>query len=240
MDTRRLAADLLLGAVIALVAPAGAAAAHKERVLNWSGYRWTVRHAAKPGPPLHNLWGDSKANVRVLPNGRLRVNIVRGRSVEVVGPRTGYGRYTWVVETDMSTADPFRVAAFFVRGTRGEQDIEFSRWGEPLMQAPGTWVSWLGQVKRVGWASFAVTPDPPYTIRIDWRPKRSRFSVADRIGTVLVDRTIKSIPAGRHVAPRISYWLYPGHGQLLSPYTPQTVHPPVIIRSFRYERRSSG
>lgn len=237
MDARRLAATLVLGALTALAAPTPALAAHKQRVFHWSGYRWTVRYSAKPGPPLNNLWGDSKANVRVLPDKRLQVNIVQGRSVEVVGPRTGYGRYTWVVDTDMSTADPFRVAAFFVRGTRGEQDIEFCRWAEPLMQSPGTWVSWLGQVKRVGWASFAVTPTPPYTIRIDWGVRKTRFFVRDAIGSVLVDRTIKSVPAGRHVAARISYWLYPGHGQWLSPYTRDTVHPPVIVRAFKYQSR---
>ena len=236
MDARRLAATVVLGTLTALAAPTIAPAAHKARVFTWSGYRWTVRYSAKPGPPLHNLWGDSKANVRVLPNRRLRVNIVQGRSVEVVGPPTGYGLYTWVVDTDMSTADPFRVAAFFVRGTRGEQDIEFCRWAEPLMQAPGTWVSWLGQRKRVGWASFMVTPLPPYTVRIDWRRQTTRFTVADSLGAMLVDQTIKSIPTGLHVAPRISYWLYPGHGEFLSPYTRATVHPPVIVRSFRYVR----
>lgn len=113
----------LVVAMLGALPVAGAEAAREQRVLDWSGYRWTVRHSVKRENPGRNLWGDSRANVRVQRDGRLRVNIVKGRSVEVVGPRMGYGRYTWVVDSDMSTADPFRVVGFFVRGVGAHDHV---------------------------------------------------------------------------------------------------------------------
>lgn len=230
---------LLVLAVLALPAsPADAAKHHhrkaKERVINWSGYRWTVRtekHRANPG---NNRWSDSKANVALTKSGRLRLNIVKGRAAEVVGPRTTYGRYTWVVDSDLSLADPFRVAAFFVRGSGAEQDIEFSRWGEPFAEAAASWVSWRNPKTRLGWGAFLVSPLTPYTVEIDWRPAVTRYSVRDSAGTVLLDTTFPSAPARSRVSPRVSYWLYPGHGTHVNPYTSATLHPPLLLRSFRF------
>ena len=234
MTSFRSVAALLLAALVTL--PANAADARTPRVLEWSGYRWTVRHSTKPENPGKNLWGDSRAHVRVQRDGRLRLNIVGGRSAEVVGPRTGYGRYTWVVDSDMSTANAFRVVALFVRGTNAEQDIEFCRWGEPESGAAGTWVSWEKDRIRRGFEPFIVTPTPPYKVQIDLRRRSTRFGVRDGAGAVLLDRTFRTPPAGRHIAPRVSYWLYPGHPQHLNPYTIADVHPPVIVRSFKYRR----
>jgi hypothetical protein len=167
----------------------------------------------------------------------LRVNIVKGRAVEIIGPRTTYGRYRWVVKTDLSNADPFRVIAFFVRGTGGEQDIEFSRWGEPLMGTVGSWVSWR-RATRIGHGFFGVSPVAPYTIDIEWKIGATRYTVHDGAGTLLLETTFASSSGGRHISPRISYWLYPGHGTSRNPFTRASVHPPVVIKSFTFTRRS--
>ena len=237
MFRSRSALVALLGvAAIVLAGAAPALAADRyDRFFNWSGYRWGVRTTKKPASPGHNRWGDSRQNVRVRGDKTLRVNISKGRAVEIVGPPTGYGTYRWVVESDLSTVDPFRVAAFFIHGDRAEQDIEFSRWGDPLLTTVGSWVSWRKRV-RLGFGLFAVAPAPPYTVIIDWKVGATHFVVRDATGAALVDTTFASVGGGRHTAPRISYWLYPGHGTSLNPYTASTRHPPVIVRSFRYRR----
>ena len=154
-----------------------------------------VRSNQKPANPGHNRWGDSRSNVRVRSDKTLRLDIFAGRSVEVVGPPTGYGRYRWVVKTNLSTIDPFRVAAFFVHGTGGEQDVEFSRWGHRRADAAGTWVTWRKRT-RLGFGPFGVSPAVPYTIDIDWRPGTTRFAVRDATGATLVDTTHPSSRPG--------------------------------------------
>jgi hypothetical protein len=122
--------------------------------------RWTVRSTTERANPGHNRWGDSRRNARVRSDKTLAVNIANGEAVEVVGPPTGYGRYRWVVRTDLSTIDPYRVAGFFVYGNSGEQDVEFARWGDPSFATGGSWVTWRKQT-RLGFGFFAVSPTPP-------------------------------------------------------------------------------
>jgi hypothetical protein len=233
---RRTLVALLALTALTLVAPGARAADRYDRFFSWSGYRWAVRTTKKPATPGHNVWGDSRQNVRVRGDRTLRVNIFRGKAVEIVGTSpTGYGRYRWVVESDVSATDPFRVAAFFVHGDRGEQDIEFSRWGDPLLTTAGSWVTWR-RSRRLGFGFFAVSPVPPFILDIDWMVGATRFTVRDSSRTTLLDTTVPSVGGGRHTAPRISYWLYPGNGPSVNPYTSATVHPPIIVRSFRYRR----
>ncbi len=230
-------AALLAVAGVVLFGTAAQAADRYDRSFGWSGYRWSVRSTTGRADPGHNRWGDTRNNVRVRSDGTLRVNISKGKAVDVVGPRTTYGRYRWIVDSDLSTVDPFRVAAFFVHGTGGEQDVEFSRWGDPLLTTAGSWVTWRKRT-RLDFDFFAVTPSPPYTVIVDWKIGVTRFAVRDRHGTTLLDRTIPSSSGGRHIAPHISYWIYPGTGTRLSPFTAATIHPPIIVRSFRYTRRA--
>lgn len=231
-----LRALLLAVGALSVAAPAAQAAEHYDRAFNWSGYRWTVRSTTGPSNPGHNRWGDSRMNVRVLPDKTLRVNISRGKSVEMVGPSTGYGRYRWVVGSDLSTVDPFRVVAFFVYGAGSEQDVEFSRWGDATSSTAGTWVTWRRQT-RLGFGSFAVTPAAPYTIEIDWHVGATRFTMRDATGATLLDTVFPSSRPSRRTAPHISYWAFPGWAGNRSRFTAATVHPPVIVQSFAYRPR---
>jgi hypothetical protein len=222
-------------ALIVLSVPAAEAADRYDRKFQWSGYRWTVRSTEHRADPGNNRWGDSRRHVRVRRDGSLRLRIARGRSVDVVGPRTGYGRYRWIVRTDLSKADPFRVSAFFVHGRRAEQDVEFSRWGEPDSVNAGSWVTWFKR-RRLDFRVFPVPSAPPYTLVIDWRSRKTRFVVRDATGLAALDTTVATHWGGRHIAPHISYWHYPGHGTSLSPYTADTVHPALIVESFAYRK----
>jgi hypothetical protein len=227
----------LLAALVLVAAPipSATAAERGDRTLRWSGYTWTVRETKGRADPGNNRWGDTVWNARVRRDGSLRLNISKGKAVELIGPRTGYGTYRWVVETDVRRVDPFRVIAFFVRGTGGEQDIEFSRWGDRGQTSVGTWVSWRRRT-RLKFEFFAVDGPPPYTVQITWRPKRTRYTVRDANRRVVLDQTYASSPAGRRVSPRLSYWIYPGHGSFRHRFTSKTVHPPVIVRDFSFSK----
>jgi hypothetical protein len=52
----------------------------------------------------------------------------------------------------------------------------------------------------------------------------------------MLDTTYPTRGGGRHIAPRISYWRYPGTATRRPAFTTATVHPPVIVQSFRYVR----
>ena len=231
---RRTCALLLALAALAVATPAGQAAERYDRAFNWSGYRWTVRSTTQGANPGHNRWGDSRTNARVRSDKSLAVNIAAGRSVEVVGPSTGYGTYRWVVATDLSTIDAFRVAAFFVYGMGGEQDVEFARWGDASFATAGSWVTWRRQT-RVGFGFFAVSAAAPYAIDIDWRIGASRFTMRDASGATLLERTFSSSAPARRAAPHISYWVYPGDGKNRSPFTAASIHPPIVVESFQYQ-----
>jgi hypothetical protein len=222
-------------AALVVAAPAAQAADRFDRALHWSGYRWLVRSTKSPASPGHNRWGNTRWNASVLGNRALRLNISKGRSVELVGPPTGYGTYRWVVETDLSTVDPFRVAAFFVDGMGGEQDVEFSRWGHPELTTAGSWVTWRKRT-RLGFGYFPVSAAAPYTIEVDWHVGATRFTVRDASGATLLNRVDRSSRPGRHTSPRMSYWIYPGQGANRSQFTAATVHPPLVVRSFKYRK----
>lgn len=222
---------IVVAAASAAAGPAGAAV-RKDRVIWWSGYRWTVRADAQPSPPGDNVWGDSRAHVRKLRDGRLRLNMVGLTSTELIGPRAGYGRYRWVLDSDMSKISPFRVVALDVQGTRGELDVEFSRWGVPMPEQ-GSWVAWQNG-QRLDYGLFGVTPRAPYVIVIDWRRGKTKFSVRDRTGKSLLVKTTRSPVAGRFVSARIAYWHFHAQYATPSPFTTSTRHPPVIVRSFRF------
>ena len=230
--TRRLIlCAAVAGLSLAAAQPAGAET--YKRKLNWSGYTWKVRVAKKENPG-NNAWGDSTQNVRVQSDGSLRLGITTGKpwkSVELAGVRRlGYGRYRWVVNSDMS--NPSNVFALFVRdmavssASRGEQDVEFARWSVHDVN-PGWFVSWTKKLKTFD--DFPVTNVAPYVIEIAYRPRSVHFVVRDAAATVLLDRTVRARTTGKLLYPRMSYWLLPN--------SPRDVAPaPVIVKSFRFSR----
>ncbi|HMS61499.1 MAG TPA: hypothetical protein PKD63_04400 [Solirubrobacteraceae bacterium] len=224
----------ITGALLLLAAmPAVAEAERYRRSFPWSGYRWQVRLATGEDPG-HNDWGDSARNVRVRPDGTLRLAIVRDgskrRSVELATVRRlGYGRYRWVVGSKLGRLDHFSVLALFTNDTvhrapYGEQDFEFTHWGN-AGAPPGWAVSWSQRVKAFD--GFSLSNLAPYTIDITWRLSVVRFHMRDGGGVVLYDVTRPMLSNGRFMAARMSYWLFPGFPRELLP-------PPVIVRDFEF------
>ena len=235
-NRRTMSKRLLLCALVASVTLTWAQPASAEkyrRQFSWSGLTWKVRLAERENPGK-NAWGDSKENVRVRSDGSLRLGITTGptwRSVEVAGARSlGYGRYRWVVDTDLS--NPTNVFALFVRdmavssASHGEQDIEFSRWSVPELE-PGWLVSWSKTGRA--FSSFPMTNRAPYVVEIIWRRGSVRFFMGDAGGAVLVDRTVRARTTGKLLYPRMSYWLLPGSPR-------EQAVPPVILDSFRFTK----
>jgi hypothetical protein len=226
-------------ALLALL-PAGASAERYRRQFAWSGQQWQVR-LAKRENPMRNTWWDSRENVRVLKNGSLRMAITRAgrtwRSVEIAGTRRrGYGRYRWVVESDLMPRSLWTVFALFTddsvhRSPYGEQVFEFSHWGDPL-SLPGWAVSWSKRRKARAVKSHVSFPmsagGGPYQVDVDWRPPQVRYVVRDAAGTAVFDRAWPTASDGQFMVPRMSFWLQEGFP------TTMAVPPAMIVRSFKF------
>ena len=97
--------------------------------------------------------------------------------------RLGYGRYRWVVDTDLS--NPSNVFALFVRdmavssASHGEQDIEFARWSPTTSTRGG---SSPGRRGRKTYSNFPTTNRAPYVVEITGDAATSISSCATPAG----------------------------------------------------------
>lgn len=208
------------------------------RKLYWSGTTWTVRHTYGPSNPGHNTFADGKRSAWVDNQNRLVLNIDKGRAVEIIGPYTDYGTFTWSVDSDLSNLDLWRVIGLFIWVPDGnEQDIEFARWGAP--NEPTGWsVGWTRHV-RTSFTNFSVTSHTPYTVRLIWTPLSTHYVIVDSIGGVLIDvsypQLFPNTLNNTESQPRMNYWLWPGvDGVRLSKHRRFNVHPVLRFNSFNF------
>jgi hypothetical protein len=217
-----------------LFAPAAAHAETYPTTFKWSGYTWQARHAVNEGPGNNNFCAgnvsvksDGLHLALVTKSGRYCSSMVRGKY------ERGYGTYTWVVSSDLSAQNPWDVSAFFthdiVTKHRGEQDLEFARWGEPQIK-PGWWVSW-SNTKSAG--NFDVTSDAPYTLQISWyRSGYLHFTVRGSDGEYILNKTTTTKVSGRYITSYMSHWIF----QDTKPKLP--AHPAdLVIRSFKFTKQ---
>jgi hypothetical protein len=204
----------------------------EARSIKWSGYRWDVRTSVIREQPGNNFWSDSRGNVRVLRDGRLRLapTKVGGSrfSAEIMTRKElGLGRYEWVIDTDLRTLHRNRVVGLFTYPSgldrAGEQDIEFSRWGD-LTNPLGWVVSWQGQQERL-FSRFAVGR-PPYRCSITWRLTVAQFACSNAKRVLVAAAWPAVQPPLTHA--HVSYWIFRKR------YADPKVEAPVILRSFRF------
>lgn len=218
---------VVLSALVALPAAAQA------RTLKWSGYTWTVR-SGTGGPGVNNIWSAQNASVR---HANLILRIVERRNVwtstELTSNRIfGFGRYRWVVNSDLSQASPAAVLGLFTYSPKmtpsfGEQDFEFTRaWSAHLW--PGWFVSWNASNHRA-FGNFDVPSAPPYTATITWLRGSISFRLTDWQGQVIFRRTVKTKAVPRGIRAHINYWVTDHNGITAPDATPQ-----ISIRSFKY------
>ncbi|MGZ6634291.1 MAG: hypothetical protein ACXVII_15260 [Solirubrobacteraceae bacterium] len=209
-------------------------AAH-AKTLQWSGYAWSLR-AGTGGPGVGNIWSDRNATVK---KGNLLLSIVPSEtictSVELTSNWTvGFGRYRWVVNSDLSQASPASVLGLFTYSPQmapsfGEQDFEFTRaWSAPPQLWPGWLASWHAGTARA-FSNFDVPSTPPDTATITWRKRSISFLLTHRYHRVVFSRTVKTglVPKGLRV--HMNYWV-----ANQSPVAARGAAPQMSIRSFTY------
>ena len=189
----------------------------RPRSLSWSGHSWTVRPADWGGLPGPNLWSARNAAVA---GGALRLEIDRARRgwtcAEIHSRRSfGYGRYQFVVNSDLARLDPWVVLGLFTyasdgAGAHNEIDIEIARWGQ---RGDTTNAQFVQQPARArgNTERFTLPPRPPYTMWWDWTPGRIAWGVTDGTGALVSarSRATRFKPAGEHV--HLNLWLAGGH-----------------------------
>ena len=189
----------------------------RTRTLSWSGLSWTVRAADWGGSPGPNLC--SARNVAV-DGGTLRLAINRARRgwtcAEIQSRKSfGYGRYEFVVNSDLAQLDPWVVLGLFTYADDrprpyNEIDIEVARWGDrrdptntQLVQQP---YRRRGNTKRI-----TLPPRPPYTMWWDWTRGSIAWGITDGTGALVSARSKPTPfkPAGELV--HLNLWLAEGH-----------------------------
>jgi hypothetical protein len=195
----------ILGIVAALVAPG---VAHAETI-QWSGYTWHVR--AGRGGPAGNLFSPEGVTVK---DGALTLAITssaggwQSAEVELREP-LGYGRYEWIVNTNLSGVDPQAVLGMYtwdntIASPNGEIDIEAARWGDATDPRSGQFTVQPNDRHR-----FHFTDRPPYRCAFVWRAGSIEFTATDARGAVnghwrVTRRVPKATPT---VYPHINLWL---------------------------------
>jgi len=204
----------------------------RTRTISWSGHAWTVRPARWGGLPGPNRW--SARNVAV-EGGILRLAIDRTSRgwtcAEVQSRRSfGYGRYEFVVNSDVSRLDPWVVLGLFTYDGRipsphNEIDIEVAKWGYRRHRGNAQFV--LQRAGAHGDAKLIeLPPRPPYTMWWEWTPGNVVWGTTDGTGALVSTRSKPTSfePAGEHV--HLNLWLAEGH----APAKPVTID----IAGFRH------
>ena len=208
------------------------AAPSRARTLSWSGHRWTVRPASWGGAPGPNRWSAGNVSVE---GGILRLELKQRRRgwtcAEIHSRRSfGYGRYEFVVNSDLSRLDPWAVLGLFTYGDNipsphNEIDIEVAKWGRHLARTNAQFVEQphaaRGHSKRI-----TLPPRPPYTMWWQWTSGNITWGITDATGALVSARAkaTRLEPAGERV--HLNLWLAEGH----APARPMTIE----IASFRH------
>jgi hypothetical protein len=204
-------------AVITLHPSPGRHRRKRRRPLSWSGYSWTVRPAAWDGLPGPNRWSAKNVTVE---DGILRLEINRTRRgwtcAEIQSRRSfGYGRYEFVVNSNLARLDPWVVLGLFTYSDdmphpHNEIDIEVAKWGYRRDRTNTQFVEQRagrrGSLKRV-----TVPPRPPYTMWWDWTPGNIAWGITDGTGALV---SARSKPTGLEPAGELAHlnlWLSEGH-----------------------------
>lgn len=189
----------------------------RRQTLFWSGHSWTVRPANWGGSPGPNRWSAQNVTVE---GGILRLEINRTRRgwtcAEILSHESfGYGRYEFVVNSDLTRLDPWVVLGLFTYAAErpsphNEIDIEVAKWGRRAEPTNAQFVTQpfrtRGNTKRI-----TLPPRPPYTMWWDWTRGDITFGITDATGALVSKRSTATRfePAGELV--HLNLWLAEGH-----------------------------
>jgi hypothetical protein len=226
-----------------------------KKTLSWSGYTWDVRETQDTHGPGPNAWSDSAATAFVDGSGYMNLKISQEgglwRCVELEGPHLGYGKYTWVVDTDPTSWQIQPVLGLFTYddtddGTAHwrEIDIEFSKWNfapepsrswfsvQPIQTPAGTTSGGSPAInyfeQRI--SDHAVNANIPYTCSFTWQKGQVYFRVTDSLGNLIGENLVNdAVPVPDNETIRMNLWLIGGQ-------PPADANPVIVkIRSFAFE-----
>lgn len=198
------------------------------RELSFAGETWQVKTSESKIAPGPNYWSDANDQVWVDSEGmHLSIKRKYGRwqcSEVNTKNATGYGTYTFVVDSSFSTYDQNVVAGFFTWDPKNEEanreiDIEFAAWG----QSSGTRGQYVVQPYTT--SDRIVTFDPQMqgsfsTHRIVWTPDTITFSsyhgdvnpdsLASNLNLMQQWQFTGKPPTSGNAHFRINLWLFNG------------------------------
>lgn len=201
------------------------------RILEFSGYQWSVKahnHPAGPGP---NRFSDRKEDVWVDDDGlHLTISKRDGNwySTEVILQKSfGYGTYIFHTRTRPEYMDPNVTAGFFTWDAELpwpniELDFEFARWSNPDDPTNAQFV--VQPFTTPGnWLRYRIEPDEndPYLTqlmtwqkgRVDFKTARGRFDsprIPEEAVIAAWTHTGTTVPEPRKENVRINLWLDEG------------------------------
>ena len=192
-------------------------ASHRAPLLSWSGHAWKVRPASWGGLPGPNRWAASNVTVQ---DGILRLAINRARRgwtcAEIQSRRSfGYGRYEFVVNSNLARLDPWVVLGLFTYAEDGvpshnEIDIEVAKWGHRRDPTNAQFVQQPhrepGNTKRI-----TLSHHPPYTLWWEWTPGRIVWGATDAAGELLSARSRPTLFTPATELVHLNLWLAEGH-----------------------------
>lgn len=209
---------LLLGLVLAHLAPAPAGAQTAGRSVAFAGSAWAVKASAGVVGPGPNYFSDSPDNVWVDAAAHLHLRITardgRWQSAEVILDRSlGYGTYRWTVASPVGRLDPNVVLGLFTWSddpayNHREIDIEIARWGDAAGAANAQYV--VQPWHRAGNLRSFVQPDAaPTTHEFTWAQKSVSFRSATAAGETIAAWAYKGrdVPKAGNERTRMNLWL---------------------------------
>jgi len=239
--------------LISIILLAGANQVY-ARTVDFSGYNWEVKETVSGTTfgPGGNNWGSTVENdpndVRVDNDGKLHLFVSQRPNEEwyssevILDHALGYGKYTFDIETPVSSIDPNLVAAPFIyKDDQHELDIEFSYWQNP--SGPNLYYTVQplepGQYDETNQLKQTISQDSSFSRNIiEWEPKSVTFTMVDENGSAigsgwkkyeLGDGTINFQDDSER--PHINFWQHDGS----QPTNTSTAHE-FIVKNFNFEK----
>jgi hypothetical protein len=202
-----------------------------ERMLDFSGYKWSVKAHDVPAGPGPNRFSDREEDLWVDDEG-LHLTVTKRDGnwycTEVILQESfGYGTYIFHTKTEPEYVDPNVIAGMFTWDAElpwpnRELDFEFARWSDPDDPTNAQYV--IQPFTTPGhWLRYRVEPDEsePYLTqimtwqkgRVDFKTARGRFDaphIPEEAVICAWTHTGDGVPEPRKENIRINLWLDDG------------------------------
>ena len=183
--------------------------------LNWSGRTWDVFEATATAPgPNDFVAANATVNAGVLTLAITHPST--WKCAQILGrEHLGYGRYRWIVNSNLSALDANVVFGLFTYdNSEGgpswrEIDIEAAKWGVGAAVPNAQFTIQPGLLAQV--EQFKFNTNPPYQCDFIWQAGQVYFEVQDASAVVLHRHLINDgVPVPGNEIVMLNLWLYGG------------------------------